>query len=57
MKIQLTELLTKNMFTASLQVNCCDLHDDNEVINFETRQIIVNINKRKSLCWFRSALM
>lgn len=47
MKIQLSEILTKNMFTASLQVNCCDLHDDNEVINFETHQIIFNINKRQ----------
>jgi len=52
MEIKLTELLIKNMFTASLQVNCSDLHDDNQVINFEKRQIIFDINKRKILCWF-----
>lgn len=57
MKIQLTELLTKNMLTASLQVNFYDLHDDKQVIIFDKRHIRFSINKRKSLCWFRSALM
>jgi len=57
MKIQLTEILTKNMFIASVQVNCCELHEDNELINFEKRRIMFNIKERKSLCWFLSALI